>query len=70
MTWKIYRCEQARRGAFENEKKINPAKSKAVCLTKARLTESLNSSLEYIVIPKANSCKYLGIILRSDFKLG
>jgi hypothetical protein len=44
---------------------INPAKSKAVCFTKARLMDSLNYSLGNIVIPKANSCKYLGIILRS-----
>jgi hypothetical protein len=52
--------------AFENEMIINPAKSRAVCFTKARVTESLNYSLGDIVIPKGKSCKYLGIILRSD----
>jgi hypothetical protein len=31
--------------AFENEMIINPAKCKAVCFTKARVTESLNYSL-------------------------
>jgi hypothetical protein len=39
---------------------INSAKSMAVCFTKVRVTESLNYSL------KANSSKYLGIILSSD----
>jgi hypothetical protein len=52
--------------AFENEMIINPAKSMAVCFTKARVKESLNYSLGDIVIPKANSCKCLGIILRSN----
>jgi hypothetical protein len=32
----------------------------------ARVTEPLNYSLRDIVIPEASSCKYLGIILRSD----
>jgi hypothetical protein len=51
--------------AVENEI-INPAESKAVCFTRARVTELLNYSLRDIVILEANSCKYLGIILRSD----
>jgi hypothetical protein len=45
---------------------ISPAKSKAVCSTRIRVMEPLNYSLRDIVIPEASSCKYLGIILRSD----
>jgi hypothetical protein len=52
--------------AFENEMKINPAKSKAVYFTIAQVTESINYSLGDTVIPKVNSCKYLGIILCSN----
>jgi hypothetical protein len=51
--------------AFENEI-INPAKSKDVCFMKAQVMESLHNSLGVTVIPKVNSCKYLGIILHSD----
>jgi hypothetical protein len=50
----------------ENAMVINPAKSKAVCFTRAQVTEPLNYSLRGIVIPEASSCKYLGIILRRD----
>jgi hypothetical protein len=52
--------------AVENAMIINPAKSKAVCFTRAGVTEPLNYSLRDIVITEASSCKYLGIILRSD----
>jgi hypothetical protein len=52
--------------AFQNETIINTTKSKAICFTKARLTEPLNYSLWGIVIPEAGSRKYLGTILRSD----
>jgi hypothetical protein len=52
---------------FENEIIINPAKSKAVCFTKVRVTESLNYSLGDTVIPKVKSRKYLEIILSSNF---
>jgi hypothetical protein len=52
--------------AFQNELVINPAKSKAICYTKARVTESPHYSLGDTVIPKPNSCKYSGIILLSD----
>jgi hypothetical protein len=52
--------------AFENVMIINLAKSKAVCFTKVRVTESLSYSLGDIVIPKAKYCEYLGMILRSD----
>jgi hypothetical protein len=52
--------------AVENTMVMNPAKSKAVCFTRARVMEPLSYSLRDIVIPEASSCKYLGIILRSD----
>jgi hypothetical protein len=52
--------------AFENARIINPTKRKVICITKARVMESLNYSLRDIVIPEVNSCKYIGIILRSD----
>jgi hypothetical protein len=45
---------------------INPAKSKAICFTRALVMEPLNYMLRDIVIPEASSCKYLGIILYSD----
>jgi hypothetical protein len=48
----------------ENVMIINPTKSKAVCFTKAQVTEPLNYSLRDIVMPEASSCKYLGIILQ------
>jgi hypothetical protein len=51
---------------FENEMIINPAKSKAVCFTKARVTESINYSIGNIIIPEKNICEYLAIILRRD----
>ena len=44
----------------------NPSKSKAVCFTRARVKDPLNYSLKGTLIPETNSCKYLGIILRSD----
>jgi len=46
--------------------KINPSKSKAIRFTRARVKEPLNYSLMGTLIPEASSCKYLGIILRSD----
>jgi hypothetical protein len=52
--------------AVENAMVINPAKNKAVCFTRAQVTEPLSYSLRDIVIPEASNCKYLGIILRSD----
>jgi hypothetical protein len=52
--------------AAENEVINNPAKSKAVCFTRARVTELLNYSLRDIVIPDESSCKYLGITVRKD----
>jgi len=52
--------------AVENEMKINPSKSKAIRFTRARVKDPLNYSLMGTLIPEASSCKYLGIILRSD----
>jgi hypothetical protein len=52
--------------ATENAMEINPTKSKALSFTKARVKEPLNYSLRDTAIPEASSCKYLGIILRSD----
>jgi hypothetical protein len=52
--------------AVENAMKINQSKSKAVSFTRARVKDPLNYSLMDTLIPEANSCKYLGIILRSD----
>ena len=50
--------------AAENAMKINP--SKAVRFTRARMKDPLDYSLANTLIPEACSCKYLGIILRSD----
>jgi hypothetical protein len=44
--------------AVENEMIISPAKSKAVCFTRARVTELLNYPLRDVEIPEASSCKY------------
>ena len=52
--------------AVENAMKINPSKSKAIRFTIARVKGPLNDSLMGTLIPEASSCKYLGIILRSD----
>jgi hypothetical protein len=52
--------------ATENAMKINASKSKAIRFTRARAQDSLHYSLMDTVIPQASSCKYLGIILRSD----
>jgi hypothetical protein len=42
--------------AAEDATVINPAKSKAICFTSARVTEPLNYSVRDIVIPEASSC--------------
>jgi hypothetical protein len=52
--------------AVENAMKISPSKSKAVSFTRARVNDPLDYSLANALIPEASSCKYLGIILRSD----
>jgi hypothetical protein len=52
--------------AVENEMKINPSKSKSISFTRARMKELLNYTLKDQKIPEDSSCKYLGIIIRSD----
>jgi len=52
--------------AMENGMKISPGKSIAVSFVRARVKDPLNFPLLDQVIPQASSCKYLGIILRSD----
>jgi hypothetical protein len=52
--------------AVENAMKINPGKSKAIRFTRAWVKNPLNSPLGDQNILEANSCKYLGIILRND----
>ena len=52
--------------AVENAMKINPSKNKAVHFTTARVKDPLDYSLANTLIPEASSCKYLGIILRSN----
>ena len=52
--------------AVVNSMKINPSRSEAICFTKARVKGPLNYSLMGTLIPEVSSCKYLGIILRSD----
>jgi hypothetical protein len=46
--------------------KINPSKTKAVRFTRARVKDPLDYSLTNTLIPETSSCKYLGIMLRSD----
>ena len=46
--------------------KINPSKSKTVRFTRAQVKDPLDYSLANTLILEASSCKYLGIILRSD----
>ena len=60
------RSRQAGEWAVENAMKINPSKSKAVRFTRAWVKDPLSYSLTDTLIPEASSCKYLGIILRSD----
>jgi hypothetical protein len=52
--------------ALENEKKINPAKSKSVKFTQSRVRERIVYYVGDQLIPEANSFKYLGIIIRSE----
>jgi hypothetical protein len=51
---------------YSKAMKINPSKSKAIRFTRARAQDPINYSLMDTVILQASSCKYLGIILRSD----
>jgi len=52
--------------AVKNAMKINPSKIKAVRFTRAWVKDPLRYSLMDTLIREVSSCKYLGIILRSD----
>ena len=52
--------------AVENEMKINPGKGKAASFTKVKVKERLKYYSGDQLIPETRSCKYLGIIIRSD----
>ena len=52
--------------AVVNAMRINPSASKAVRFTRGISKDPLNYSLMDTLIPEANTCKYLGIILCSD----
>ena len=54
--------------AAENAIKINPRKCKAVRFMRTGVKDTLKYTLGDQLIPEASSCKYLGIILRSDLK--
>jgi hypothetical protein len=54
-------------GVVENGMKINPGKSKAIRFARARLKNPLGYSFGDQIIREASRCKYLGIILRSDW---
>jgi len=46
--------------------KVNPVKCKAIRFARARVKNPLGYSFGDQKFPEASSCKYLGIILRSD----
>ena len=50
----------------ENGMEVNPGKSKEIRFTTARVKNPLSYSLGDQKISEASSCKYLGVILRSD----
>jgi hypothetical protein len=52
--------------AIDNAMKMSPSKSKALCFSRAMVKDPLKYSLLGTLVPEANSCKYLGIILRND----
>jgi hypothetical protein len=53
--------------AVESAMEIHPGRSKDVMFTRARVKDPLNYFLWDQIIPGASSCRYLGIILGSDF---
>jgi hypothetical protein len=53
-------------GAAENAMKINPSKCKTFRFTGARVKKPLNYKIGDQLFPEASSCRYLGIIFRSD----
>ena len=52
--------------AVENAMEINRSKSKEIGFKRAGVKDPINYSLMDTLIQEASSCKYLGIILRSD----
>jgi hypothetical protein len=48
--------DRLREWAVENEMKINPNKSKAMCFTRARVKDPLKYSLLGTLVPEASSC--------------
>ena len=52
--------------AVENDMKINLSKSRAPSFSRAQVKDPLNYTLRSQKIPEDSSCKYLGIIIRSD----
>ena len=52
--------------AVGKEMKINPGQSKAVSFTTGRVKERVRYYFGDQLIPEASSCKYLGIITRTD----
>jgi hypothetical protein len=52
--------------AVENAMKINPSNCKAVRFTRAQVKDPLTYTIGDQLILEASSCKYLGIIFRSD----
>jgi hypothetical protein len=53
--------------AVANGIKMNLGKRKAIRLTRARVKTPLGYSFVDQKVPEASSCKYFGIILRSEF---
>jgi len=56
--------------AVETAMEINASKSTVVRFTRARVKDPLNYSLIDALLAEGSSCKYLGIILRSDLSWG
>jgi hypothetical protein len=54
--------------AVGNDMKINPSKTKAISLSRARVKDTLNYTSRDQNISEANCCKYLGIITQSDLR--
>jgi len=52
--------------AVENGIKMNPGKSRTIRFTRVQVRNQVSYCLDDQKIPEASSCKYYGIILRSD----
>jgi len=58
--------DRLRQWAVENAIKMNPGRSKAVSFTRAQVKDPRNYVFGDQRIAEVSSCKYLGIIIRSD----